>query len=144
MISMMTALLVLAFILLFLDIAAPLLLMLGLVILAIVVIGVSIATTPSKNRDTEQPFGHETPCPHGYTCGCHPVCPMYEHCWQRHTEQNDDCDYLHHLSSDCHTSTTFDEAEDGDWRTTYMDDTLYDERDYDEQHDRDRFDNGGW
>ena len=35
MISMMTALLVLAFILLFLDIAAPLLLMLGLVILAI-------------------------------------------------------------------------------------------------------------
>ena len=42
------------------------------------------------------------------------------------------------------SDNTTAQQEDGDWRTVYMDDTRYDDRERDEEYDHDRFDNGGW
>ena len=92
-------------------------------------------------------------CPWGYhRYGCHPDCPMHEHCWGPHPlkggsshhnhgfEQHQDSDSGHSFLPDVPTF----QNEDGDWRTTYMDDTRYDDRERDEEYDYDRSDNGGW
>ena len=90
-------------------------------------------------------------CPWGYhKYGCQPNCPLHEHCWGPHPKSNQTTHNNNSFAFDNDSSQsslpdipTF-QNEDGDWRTTYMDDTRYDDREYDERHDDDRFDNGGW
>ena len=78
-------------------------------------------------------------CPYGYQdYGCQPICPLYEHCWG--SRQDSDSDLGHGFLSDNMTA----QQEDGDWRTVYMDDTRYYDRECDEEFDHDLEDNGGW
>ena len=94
-------------------------------------------------------------CPWGYhNYGCQPECPLHEHCWGPHpnssktthhsnnfwSHQDFNSESEHGFLSDNTTA----QHEDGDWRTTYMDDIRYDDRERDEEYDHDRFDNGGW
>ena len=92
-------------------------------------------------------------CPWGYHYyGCQPECPMHEHCWGPHPMKENSTQHNHsfwqHQDSDSGQSFLPDtptfQNEDGDWRTTYMDDIRYDDRERDEEYDHDRFDNGGW
>jgi len=92
-------------------------------------------------------------CPWGYhNYGCQPECPLHEHCWGSHPMKENSTQHNHsfwqHQDSDSGQSflpnTPTSQNEDGDWRTTYMDDIRYDDRERDEEYDHDRFDNGGW
>ena len=92
-------------------------------------------------------------CPWGYhKYGCHPDCPMHEHCWGPHPMKENSTQHNHsfweHQDSDSGQSflpdTPTSQNEDGDWRTVYMDDTRYDDREHDEEFDHDRDNNGGW
>ena len=100
-------------------------------------------------------------CPWGYyKYGCQPDCPMHEHCWGPHpmkgksTHHNHNHNHNHNHRFERHNDSDSGQSflpdvptfrnEDSDWRTTYMDDTRYDDRERDEEHDHDRFDNGGW
>ena len=68
-------------------------------------------------------------------------------CSSRNTKQHNHS-FWQHQDSDSGQSflpdTPTSQNEDGDWRTTYMDDIRYDDRERDEEYDHDRFDNGGW
>ncbi len=98
-------------------------------------------------------------CPWGYhNYGCQPECPLHEHCWGKHPESRNTTHHDHNFWSqqDSGSSSNFNsghgflsdnmtaQQEDGDWRTTYMDDIRYDDRKRDEENDHDRFNNGGW
>lgn len=94
-------------------------------------------------------------CPWGYhDYGCQPECPLHEHCWGPHPKSENkthhDHSFWQHHDSDSDSGQSFlsdnttAQQEDGDWRTVYMDDTRYDDRERDEEYDNDRFDNGGW
>ena len=68
-------------------------------------------------------------------------------CSSRNTKQHNHSSWQHQDSDSGQSflpDTPTSQNEDGDWRTTYMDDTSYDDREYDQRHDDDRFDNGGW
>ena len=98
-------------------------------------------------------------CPWGYhNYGCQPECPLHEHCWGKYPKSRDTTHHDHsfwsHQDSGSGSNYNSEESflpnvptpqnEDGDWRTVYMDDTRYDERERDEEFDHDRDNNGGW
>ena len=98
-------------------------------------------------------------CPWGYhRYGCQPECPLHKHCWGKHPESRNTTHHDHNFwsqqdsgsSSNSNSGHGFlpdtptSQNEDGDWRTTSMDDIRYDDRERDEENDHDRFDNGGW
>lgn len=83
-------------------------------------------------------------CLHGYSNGCQPHCHLYEHCWgireERQNKESIYSDLLSSLAEPIKIETPVNE--DGDWRTVYMDDTLFDDREYDERNDHDSLFNG--
>lgn len=81
-------------------------------------------------------------CHLGYDYNCQSNCPMYGHCWGECSNNHSD----HHSNSESffHPDTPTHNNEDSDWRGIYMDDTQHYERECDEQHDDDRYNNGGW
>ena len=98
-------------------------------------------------------------CPWGYhNYGCQPECPLHEHCWGKHPESRNTTHHDHNFWSQQDSGSSSNsnsghgflsdnmtaQQEDGDWRTVYMDDTRYDDRERDEENDHDRFNNGGW
>ena len=81
-------------------------------------------------------------CPHGYDeYACNAGCPLYHHCAGNGEEA-----FIPHMDPN---SSKYDintipmgGNEDGDWRTVYMDDERYDDREEDEMYDDDREENG--
>ena len=88
----------------------------------------------SKNREWQ--------CPHGYDeYACNTGCPLHHHCAGSGEEA-----FIPHIEPN---SSKYDYDtlpaggnEDGDWRTVYMDDERYDDREEDEMYDDDRDENG--
>ena len=84
--------------------------------------------------------GSEWRCPHGYDeYACNKGCPLHDHCVGCGDEH-----FLPRWTERHGTDTTYPASgnEDGDWRTVFMDDERYDEREEDEMHDDDREENG--
>ena len=105
-------------------------------------VGIIAKLTPTRYYTRNCPWGY-----HDY--GCQPNCPMHEHCWGPNTMNNDhsndnSAEHNHFGRGFLPDVPARPENEDGDWRTVYMDDTRYDDRERDEEFDNDRFDNGGW
>lgn len=111
----------------------------GLFILALLFLGgvgwfVAHAANNSDN-------GAEWRCPHGYDeYACNKGCPLHDHCVGSGEEH-----YLSRWTEKHGTDNTIYPMhgnEDGDWRTVYMDDERYDDREEDEMYDDDRDENG--
>ncbi len=104
--------------------------------LAILFIGAIIAAV-AKSGSGDSLDDHFV-CPHGYDdFGCQPECPLYAECWGNQPDTN-----RHPQSSGIFNPTIPPRInEDGDWRTVWLDDERYDEREEDELFDEDREDN---
>ena len=84
----------------------------------------------------------EWQCPHGYDeYACNTGCPLHHHCAGNGEEA-----FIPHIDPNSskydYDSLPASGNEDGDWRTVYMDDERYDDREEDEWYDDDRDENG--
>ena len=98
-----------------------------------------IAGTAANNNNS---LPEEWRCPHGYDeYACNTGCPLHHHCAGNGEEA-----FIPHIdpnnSKYDYDSLPASGNEDGDWRTVYMDDERYDDREEDEMNDDDRDENG--
>lgn len=110
------------------------------VVAVLCVVGWAAGKAASNNAD-ECSDWH---CPHGYdNFACSTSCPFYNNCLSNGEDA--------FIAKKGETGSYFfrentiptDHNEDGDWRTVFMDDERYDEREEDELYDDDR-ENHGW
>ncbi len=114
------------------------LIVLDLVVLLIVLL-VIFSATKAFLCDEDNSNGWK--CPYGYdNYGCTTLCPMHSHCFENREDAFTARKDAEHHSFLPHIPERVNE--DGDWRTVYMDDERYDEREEDELFDDDRDDNG--
>lgn len=109
-----------------------------LFILVLGAIGWFVANAANNSGDATR----EWRCPHGYDeYACNTGCPLHHHCAGNGEEA-----FIPHIdpnnSKYDYDSLPASGNEDGDWRTVYMDDERYDDREKDEMHDDDREENG--
>jgi hypothetical protein len=113
----------------------------GAFLFFIIVLG-AIGWGVGKVAGNSDNVAREWRCPHGYDeYACNKGCPLYHHCAgcgeeafiPRIEPGNDKYDY---------DTLPAGGNEDGDWRTVYMDDERYDDREEDELYDDDKEENG--
>ena len=111
-------------------------------IIVLGIVGWAVGRAASNNNNSSSRQGREWRCPHGYDeYACNTWCPLHHHCASSGEEA-----FIPHIEPD---SSKYDYDtlpaggnEDGDWRTVYMDDERYDDREEDEMYDDDRDENG--
>lgn len=113
----------------------------GLLVLTMAILG-AIGWVTKKAAGDSNDNRSEWRCPHGYDCyACSKGCPLYEQCLGTGEEA-----FIPNIEPD-NEKYNYDTLpsggnEDGDFRTVYMDDERYDEREEDEMYDDDRNENG--
>ena len=110
--------------------------LLSLIAVFCIVIG-SVASGSRNSRGQSSRWQ----CPHGYDdYGCSAGCPLYNHCIGDAESSSIRGGWYDDDRCDFNSSSTMG-FEDDDWRTVYMDDERYDDREADEWFDDDREDN---
>lgn len=111
-------------------------------IIVLGIVGWAVGKAASNSNNSSSSQSREWQCPHGYDeYACNTGCPLHHHCAGSGEEA-----FIPHIepNSSKYDYDTLPASgnEDGDWRTVYMDDERYDDREEDEMYDDDREDNG--
>ena len=107
----------------------------------IVVLGF-VGGVAGRAANNNNSLPEEWRCPHGYDeYACNTGCPLHHQCAGSGEEA-----FIPHIDPN-NSKYDYDTLpsggnEDGDWRTVYMDDERYDDREEDEMYDDDRDENG--
>ena len=106
----------------------------------IIVLGI-VGWVAGRAANNSNNSAGEWRCPHGYDeYACNTGCPLHHHCAGNGEEA-----FIPHIdpnnSKYDYDSLPASGNEDGDWRTVYMDDERYDDREEDEMYDDDRDEN---